>query len=403
MGESVGLAFGTVRANKLRSGLTVLGVVIGVGAIIGLVSLNHGFNAEVARHIEGLGSNVFYIQKFPGFRIARAPRTMRQRKDLTAEDAEALEKACRFLETATPKQLGFRRVRYREQLSKPLPVIGTDAGWIRTENAQLGSGRFLSLEDVRMRRSVCVLGSGVTELLFRQSTAVGREVSVGGYRFAVVGVLRPRGEILGQTLDDRILIPISTFRTLTGRRWGVNIKARARGAENLERAIDEARTVLRQRRKVAPNEPDDFEIVTQDSLLDLYTRASRTTFGAMVALAGISLVVGGIGIMNVMLASVVERTREIGIRKAVGATNTVVLWQFLVEAVVLTLSGGVVGMALGAALASLVAVVTPLSAAVPLWAFPLAFGFSSLIGIVSGVYPASRAARLPPVEALSYE
>jgi putative ABC transport system permease protein len=250
---------------------------------------------------------------------------------------------------------------------------------------------------------VCVLGSEVADMLFGVTDPIGKEVSIAGHRGVVIGLLKPMGKILGSTQDDRVFIPISTMSKLAGSRWSVTIEVKVREAENVQQAIDEARTVLRWRRKVPANEPDDFEVVTQDTLLDAYKRLTGAAFGAMVAVAAISLAVGGIGIMNVMLVSVTERTREIGIRKAVGATKAAVLWQFLVESVVLSITGGVIGLALGVGLAMFVGAVTPLHAAVPPWAYPLAFGFSSLVGIVSGAYPASRAARLHPVEALSYE
>jgi putative ABC transport system permease protein len=403
LAESVGLALGTIRANKLRSGLTVLGVIIGVAAIIGILSLVHGLNTEVSRQIRGLGSNVFYVQKFPAVRMGRMPRSIWQRKDLTVEDAEALQEACPLVEVTNSERWTFRQVRYRDEVTKVLPIIGTTERWIYTNNAELAAGRFLDAGDVRRRRHTCVLGSEVAESLFGSMEAVGKEVSIAGHRGIVVGVLQPRGKILGQSQDDGVIIPITTLGKLAGRRRSIAIEVRVRRPEELQRATDEVRSVLRRRRKVQPNEPDDFEIITQDSLLDVYKRVTGAAFGAMVAVAGISLVVGGIGIANVMLVSVTERTREIGIRKAVGATRAVVLWQFLVESMILSLVGGVVGMALGASLALFVAAVTPLSAAVPPWAFPLAFIFSSAVGIISGGYPASRAARLHPVEALSYE
>jgi putative ABC transport system permease protein len=397
------MALGTIRAHKMRSGLTVLGIVIGVGAIIGIVSLVHGLNTEVSRQIRGLGSNVFYIQKYPAVRMGRMPRSIWQRKDLTVEDAEVLEERCSLVEVTNPNRWTFREVRYRDEVSKALLIIGTTQNWIRTNNADLAAGRFLDAEDVRRRRQVCVLGSEVADMLFGVTDPIGKEVSIAGHRGVVIGLLKPMGKILGSTQDDRVFIPISTMSKLAGSRWSVTIEVKVREAENVQQAIDEARTVLRWRRKVPANEPDDFEVVTQDTLLDAYKRLTGAAFGAMVAVAAISLAVGGIGIMNVMLVSVTERTREIGIRKAVGATKAAVLWQFLVESVVLSITGGVIGLALGVGLAMFVGAVTPLHAAVPPWAYPLAFGFSSLVGIVSGAYPASRAARLHPVEALSYE
>ncbi len=403
LAESLAMAWDTIRAHKMRSGLTVLGIIIGVAAIVGIVSLVHGLNTEVASQIRGLGSNVFYVQKYPAVRMGRMPRSIWQRRDLTVEDADALEELCSGVEATNPNRWTFREVRYRDEVSRALPIIGTTADWIRTNKGDLAAGRFLTEEDVRTRRQVCVLGSEVADMLFGATDPLGKEVSIAGHRGQVVGVLEPLGKILGSTQDDRVLIPISTMGKLAGRRWSVTIEVRAYQAEDLQQTIDEVRTVLRWRRKVPPNEPDDFEIITQDSLMDAYKRLTGVAFGAMVAVAGISLAVGGIGIMNVMLVSVTERTREIGIRKAVGATKAAVLWQFLVESVVLSVTGGLAGLALGAGLAVFVGAVTPLSAAVPVWAYPLAFGFSSLVGIVSGAYPASRAARLHPVEALSYE
>ncbi len=370
-----------------------------------MLSLIQGMNKSVQGQIRSLGSNTFYIQKFPAIRMGRLEEKYRKRKDLTIEDAQAVERLCPAISRVSPYDYEFpAKVKFRGEKTPYISLIGGTPEFIEVNQYPLEMGRSLTPFDVQHKRSVVVLGADITENLFPHLDPIGQKVSIKGHKFRVVGTIEPKGNFLGQTMDDLVLIPITTLMKFYGkRRRSVVIVVEPVRVEATQLAIDQATQVLRRRRGVPYNKPNDFEIMTLDMLMDVYKKLTGSIFGAMVGMAGLSLLVGGIGIMNIMLVSVTERTREIGIRKAIGAKRGDILYQFLIEAVTLSGIGGILGIGLGVGIGELVGAITPLPATIPIWTVLLGFSFSAAVGIFFGIYPASKAAKLDPIVALRYE
>ena len=370
LGESVWIALGALRANKLRSVLTTLGIVIGVMTVIGMMTIIRGINATVEDQFEQIGANTFYIDKYPAVQTGHTYEKYRNRKDLTVELAEAIKSKAKLISRVTPTLYrGGQRVRYgAEKTNADISCIGASEEWQMINGRFVTHGRFYHEMDVRASRPVCVIGTDIVETLFPFEDPVGKEVRVGPRKFQIIGVMEPQGSIFGQSQDSYVVMPYSTFQTIYGDRQYVQLAVQARDPEILNMAIDEVTGILRIERKVAPGKPNDFEIITRDSLTEVWQNLTGVVFAAAVGIAAISLLVGGIGIMNIMLVSVTERTREIGIRKSVGAKRKDVLWQFIVEAIVLSAVGGIIGILIGLGLGQLIGAVTPLPAAVPVWA-----------------------------------
>ena len=402
--ENILQALRALKAHKLRSFLTTLGIVIGVTTVITMLSLIQGMNKSVQGQISSLGSNTFYIQKFPAIRMGRIGEKYRKRKDLTVEDAQAIARLCPAIKRVAPYAYEFpAKAKFRGEKTPYISLVGGTSAYFQVNQYNLKRGRTLTPLDVQHKRPVVLLGADITEDLFPHIDPIGKWVLIKGHKFQVVGTIEPKGNFLGQSMDDFVLIPITTLMKFYGRRRSVTIAAEPVNVEATQLAIDQATQVLRRRRGVPYNKPNDFEIMTLDMLMDVYRKLTGSIFGAMVGMAAISLLVGGIGIMNIMLVSVTERTREIGIRKAIGARRSDILYQFLIEAITLSGIGGILGIGLGVGIGELVGAISPLPATIPLWSILLGFTFSAAVGIFFGIYPASKAAKLDPIEALRYE
>ena len=413
VGEIIKMAWSSMRANKLRSLLTVLGVIIGVSTVIAMVSLIQGLNESFKRQVQSFGSNTIYIRKWrPQVIIGELPDSLRQRRAFTMADAEAILERCPAVRAVSP--LNFlddpQPVRYRRKETKPTFILGTSQAYQETNGYNVSSGRFFTETEVEHRAQVCVVGGATLEALFPHQDAVGQIVHIGKVPFRVVGELESRGRFLGQSLDEIVMIPYTDVnkyfpadKSSFLKADEVLLNAVAVSPDRIDEAISQITETLRVRRGLKAHQESNFAALTDETLLNLYNQVTGAFYLLMIAVAFLSLLVGGIGVMNIMLVSVTERTREIGVRMAMGAKRSSILMQFLIEAVALTGTGGAIGILIGFALAKLVDVVTPLPSGVPLWSVLAGLAFSGSVGLFFGIYPAVRASRLDPVEALRYE
>jgi putative ABC transport system permease protein len=404
--EAIRIALLSLWANKLRSALTLLGVVIGVAAVIAVVTFVNGIYGYVAEKIFNLGADVFIISKVTPV-ITNVDQLLdgQKRKDLTMEDYYAVLESCRhcaMLGASVTNTSGH--VRYDEESISDTWIRGLTPSMAPILDLDLTSGRMVNQNDEENRSQVGVIGTDVVDNLFPTVDPLGKEIRVEGQVYRVIGVGKKQGTTLGQSRDNYVAIPLTTYLKQFGSHTSIRISGKAAGVgTELDAAIDEARAVLRARRHDLPGKPDSFAAETNASFLSIWSNLSGTFFIAMIAIAGISLVVGGIVIMNIMLVSVTERTREIGIRLAIGALESQVLLQFLVEAVALSVFGGIAGILLGVSLGYGAVTVLKVPFVVSPTMIAVAFAFSAAIGMVFGYFPARRAAQLNPIDALRHE
>jgi putative ABC transport system permease protein len=406
--ESALMAFDTLRANKLRSSLTILGVSVGVVTVIFMVSIIQGLNRAFAGQIESLGSNTIFLSKFdPSFGRPPGPEEI-HRKDLTMDDAEALRREAPSIAGVSPiHRMIASTARYQDKQTDTPILFGVTPYYEFVHSQYVANGRFINDIDMQNRSNVCILGVDVMRALFPFADAVDKDIRINGNPYRVIGVMEPLGNFFGQSRDNSIFIPISTFDKYYPDRPFPEVVffiiVRPQSRAHVKSAMDEMTDILRRRRRVPPNAPNNFGISSQDSLLDVYNQLTGATALVLTSISFVALMIGGIGVMNIMLVSVTERTKEIGIRKAVGATKINILSQFLIEAVVLTAIGGLAGLIAGEIASLLMNKYSPLPAYVPLWAIAMGVGISALVGIVFGLWPAWKAARLDPIEALRWE
>ena len=413
--EAVELAFDALRRNPTRSFLTVLGIVIGVSTVIAIGAVVNGLNTNVVNQVESLGSNVIICYRFSFVTLGRRPAEELQRKELKAEWAEGLARLPHVVAAAPSARIqnnefgtGTSFVRRGDLRVKNVILQGNSPSIQDINNLDLAAGRFFNDIDQQHRSPVVVLGSDTADALFpAHEDPLGKEVLVEGQGFTVVGVLAHQGQAFGngKNPNDNIAIfPLSTFLRIHPEYKDYALFAKVDDAKNMPEVVDEVRDYLRRMRRLPSDKPDNFAVFTTDSFIDLWKQISDGIFALMFAVGSVALLVGGIGVMNIMLVSVTERTREIGVRKAIGARRANILLQFLFEAVTLAVIGGVIGELLGSALGLSVRVFFPaLPASISLFWVVLGFSVSALIGIFFGVYPAWKAASLNPVDALRYE
>lgn len=424
--ETAVLALDQLRANKMRSALTVLGIVIGITSIVGMTSLIRGFDQSMQNTMRSLGPNTIFIAKFSAISLSSGASfvEMARRPNITVQDAEAIRKlapSAGMVDVwlgAGPGQPTMERVFYRGDRTKAVSVMGTTDRFVEINFATLVAGRVFTDTEVQRRKALAVLGYGPYESLFESKgiDPVGKRVRIGAVEYTVVGVMGKRPGIGGFNTgqDDFVIVPYTTYRKQFGsevRRTGgpfggsppAMVAVVPREGATRDDLLYEVEEIMRIRHDLTLDKPNDFDIITQDAALKLWEQISQAILLSLVVISSIALMVGGIGVMSIMTISVTERTREIGVRKAIGARRREILWQFLIEAVVLTCVGGVIGIIAGSGIGLVVSLASGFPVALPLSSFALGLGFSAAVGIFFGIVPAWRAARLDPIEALRYE
>jgi putative ABC transport system permease protein len=417
LAEIVTMALGTLRANKLRSFLTILGVVIGVTSIVGMTSLVRGFGNQLESLVRQLGSDTVIVSKFSlaSFSAGKSFIDLLKRPDLTEADAAAIKELAPSAGTVG-MQLGagpaarFDRLTYRNQSTKAMPVVGATANFGEINYIDVAAGRAFTDFEVERRRHVAMLGWAPAQTLFPAADPIGKAIRIGQHEFTVVGVFGQRPGLLGGNPDEFAVIPLTTYDKLfpAPRIRGnllrfLQVFASPREGYTREQLMREIEEILRSRHRLRLDEENDFDVLTADSILGILNSFTRAILLALIVISSIALMVGGIGVMAIMTISVTERTREIGVRKALGARRREILVQFLIEAVVLTSMGGILGVLIGSGIGYGVNRFAGFPVSLPWWSFALGLGFSSLVGIFFGMWPAMKASRLDPIEALRYE
>ena len=403
--ETLKLALASILSHKLRSFLTLLGVIFGVATVIVIVSLIEGFNSYVDEKIANIGTNAFAVQKFSieDFSSVEALNAARRRnRDITFDDYEALRerRGLSAIRDVGAKEDSLGDIKFGAVSLLRVRISATTPNIADIERIEAATGRYFNTMEEAARRNVCFIGADVAEKLFPTSEPLNQTIRIDGRPFLVVGVGRALGSVFGQSRDMYVSMPLQTFLSIYGARRSIQVSVTSNDESAYPDAIDEARVVMRSRRKLAPNERDNFGIITPSAINELRDKIFGTIQIAAVGVTSISLVVGGIVIMNIMLVSVTERTKEIGVRKSIGARRSDILKQFVAESTLLSLMGGAIGVTVAYLLAKLVATLTPVPTSLPLFAVAVALFVSGSVGLISGVYPAWKAAGLDPIEAL---
>jgi putative ABC transport system permease protein len=403
--ESAGIALQAIWASKLRSLMTVLGNIVAVTSIIAVVSLIQGLNASVTSAIMNqAGADSFSVQQFPVTRSDEEFEAVRANPRITIQDARAIRKYSDQVSAVMADASGNGRITYRDKSIDSTRVQGVTSDYVDFSTFDAERGRLMSPTEVDTGRPVCVVGWRTADRLFGTSEdPLEKTIQVEGIHFRIVGVSSKRGSILGQSQDEFVIIPLAQFQTIFGSRRSLSLTVKPRDVSHIASVMDEATIALRTARGLKPKQRDNFGMFTSDTILDIYHQATNGIFAVLVGVVALSLVVGGIVIMNIMLMVVTERTREIGLRKALGARRSDIMAQMLTESVVLSVFGGIIGTMFGAAIATTIAAYTPIPASVELWSVGLGIGITALVGLFFGLYPASRAAKLDPIEALRRE
>ena len=403
--ESLSMAWLSLRANKLRTFLTLLGIIIGVLTVIAVVSVIQGLNNYVYTKMSFYGANDFSVQKFSMVGTSlKEFREQMKRKDLTLTEVQLLRDRCRSCDLIGATTSTEQTVKFGNQSLKNTEVRGvTHLDHEIGSTLELESGRHIQSQDETNSRPVCIIGADVVEKLHPTVDPLGRWIKVGTQNFQIIGTGKKVGKLLGFSQDNYVRIPITTFMKVYGTRRSVSINIHTLSQEQMARAQEEVRTILRSWRKRSYKDPDDFAIATSETFIQFYKTATAGIYFAMIAISSIALIVGGIVIMNIMFVSVSERTKEIGIRMAVGARRRDILFQFLIESSVISALGGIIGILLGFTVAKIVTATTSMPSSVEPSSIALAIFMSWSLGLFFGIYPANRAAKLDPTEALRSE
>jgi putative ABC transport system permease protein len=404
-GESVAMAMDSFWSNKLRTFLTLLGIIIGVLTIIAVVSIIQGLNNYVYTKMAFFGANDFSVSKTSMMITSlKQWREEQKRKKLAYEDMKTVQRLCDSCELVGASVSTYRTVKYRSESLKTVEIRGiTHRDHVIGSVLELERGRHINEDDVDRSRYVCIIGADIREKLFSSLDPIGKRLKVGNHNFFIIGLGEKKGKLLGFSQDNYVRIPITTFQKIYGTRRSININIHTASQEQMSTAQNEVRTILRSKRHVSFNEPDDFSIQTSDTFIQFYKSATTGIYFAMIAISSLALLVGGIVVMNIMLVAVTERTKEIGIRMAIGARRKDILVQFLIESATISATGGIIGILLGFLLARIVTVATSMPSTVDPASIVVAICVSASVGIFFGLYPASKASKLDPIEALRSE
>ncbi|MGH9140053.1 MAG: ABC transporter permease [Vicinamibacterales bacterium] len=404
--ESALIALDAIWSAKLRSFMTVLGNIVAVTSIIAVVSLIQGLNASVKSAIlNQAGADSFNIQQFPITRSDEEFDKVRANPRISMDDMRAIRRyGSDLIAGVMADSSGRGRVTYRDKSIDNMQVRGVSPEYINFSSFDAERGRLMSPTEVESARPVTVVGWQTADRLFGSDVdPIDKIIQIEGVHFHIVGVSAKRGSLLGQSQDEFAIIPLGQFRMMFGSRRSLSLSVRPRDLSQISPAIDDATLALRAARRLKPKQLDNFGVFTSDTILDIYHSATNGIFAVLVGVVALSLVVGGIVIMNIMLMVVTERTREIGLRKALGARRSDIMAQMLTESVVLSIFGGIIGTMLGASIAIAISSFTPIPAAIEVWSVALGIGITAVVGLVFGLYPAMRAAALDPIEALRKE
>jgi putative ABC transport system permease protein len=402
--EALYLAIDALWTHKLRSGLTILGITIAVSSLISVVAVIDGMNRYVSERVGNFGPGVFVLTRYGIITNMKDWLEVQKRKRIYVEDYLALKQNLKLAKSVACSALGSCKVKAYNNSMDEVTMRGATPNLIQIGTLQVGSGRYISDQDDQRRTPVCFIGTDVADHLFGARDPVGRTLFLNGRPFEVIGVAAKQGSTFGESMDSFVHIPLGTHLKIQGvHNVSVHIHVQAFSPERIEAAQDEAELALRARRHLKMDQVNDFGIVTPTAVMGLWQSLTGTIAGVALALGAIFLFVGGVVVMNIMLAAVTERTREIGIRKAIGARKSDILMQFLVEAVTLTTAGGLSGVLIAAGLAALLRTFTPIPAHMPVLAVLLSLGISATVGLFFGLYPASRAASLDPIVAVRVE
>ena len=399
-------ALRSLGANTLRSSLTLLGIVIGIVAVVAMSATTEGLRRKINEDLSSLGTGVFQIQKWPTGFGNHDHAKYAKRKNLTMADVTLLETRCHeCLKVAGEAWAGGQSIAAGDRVGRQgTTLAGGTMGFFENNGYALGSGRFFTESEIQAAAEVVAIGGDIVDLLFPDQDPIGQYMRVGKQRYRVVGTMQRRGQAMGGWSHDNIVVlPLTTFLPRYGRRQSLNITIQARDPDRVTRAQDEVVALMRKARGVAPQDENDFEMFSNESMQEEFEKLSGSIAAASIGISAIALLIGGIGVMNIMLVSVTERTAEIGIRRALGARRRRILAQFIVEAILLTSAGGLLGLLLGGGAAALVRILVGIPTVVPLWAMVWALVVSAGTGLIFGSYPAYRASRLDPVEAMRHE
>jgi putative ABC transport system permease protein len=403
--ESAMIALDAIWSSKLRSLMTVLGNIVAVTSIIAVVSMIQGLNASVKQAIlNQAGADSFSVQRFPITRSDDEFEKVRGNPRITLQDARAIKRYSDLVEAVMVDSQSVGRITYRDKSLDQQQIRGVTGEYIDFSSFDAERGRLMSPTEVDTVRPVAVIGWQTADRLFGQNVdPLDKTIQIEGVHFRIVGVAAKKGTLLGRTQDEFAVIPLGQFQMIYGSRRQLSVTVKPRDLGQITQVMDDATLALRTARRLKPKQPDNFGLFTSDTILDIYHSATNGIFAVLIGVVALSLVVGGIVIMNIMLMVVTERTREIGLRKALGARKSDIMAQMLTESVVLSVLGGVIGTMLGAGIAFAIASFTPIPAAVELWSVALGISITALVGLFFGIYPAMQAANLDPIEALRKE